>query len=902
MIIKQNDKRVVFIRKDKTLFNNKWKVVKEQSKTGFVYIDDTQGVSIMPYRFDKSGKMEVLIREEPNPLHQTILTVIAGKRDDHEEGNTWYQETAQRELGEESGYWVDDKHSFFSLGDVVVGKDYKEKDVFVAVDLTGVTPGKMKPDKGSLIEKNAKNHWVPVELLKRMLLEQAGNVDSYFMAMTSKFLAHMGLMKSEEIDLLKDKAKITGAKRVNVRPSGPSKLKGKERPGHKYIRREPLPGGGYNYIYEEPKGRHKKAEEEPAKRLLDQLAQLFGRPQGQPEEKAPKKIDILKEYSEIPESLGSFTSEVSAFEWMGMIVDSATKLSYSFTSSAAPVNSLYNFYVDSGRYLKVGAAEIKVENKKLQPAAQAAVRNAIFNASRMLAAVHGIKMVLNSSKIENLFDLVSQKLDDSDSKENLATYEESQSFERIMLNALDGMKSMAFDINDISWLKGQDPKLDFVRDRLFEAVDSLMRVRDHFIMSTFKFFIDKIDKKLDNLNDAFNIQAAIALINNFETFTNSVTRRTYNRSDMRDFTNQLNMRQKGVYDGSAKYLANAKKVVVDKIRRIVDAEGLASNFLRDKIVNSPSFSFLTLSSSGGSYVEDLAENTLAYIELFGLDRYKQDFLFMSGLAKTAPIEGYVKYVPTAPDTPKHPLYDAAFEIMEKVFNGEDIYSDASVEDIYARIFNRSYDRIGSLQASPMYDFDIGGLGAVMNTVLLLNEKASPSSKSLAFIKTWSKFSGASIIANAIEEMVTRKNIDRGSYVNYHLATNRSIVVKNEEMKKALGDSIEHAYNNTQKEIKEVGGDLDQFRLYRGNGKSELKSTASSWTSNLTIAEKFGDHVVEALVPGKAVLIYQNNENVDYWDFPHEKEFVVVPGLLPAEEQFEMKDRKLKSVAEKEELL
>lgn len=36
--------------------------------------------------------------------------------------------------------------------------------------------------------------------------------------------------------------------------------KGAERPGHKYIKRVPLPGGGYKYYYEEPKGRTRSSE------------------------------------------------------------------------------------------------------------------------------------------------------------------------------------------------------------------------------------------------------------------------------------------------------------------------------------------------------------------------------------------------------------------------------------------------------------------------------------------------------------------------------------------------------------------------------------------------------------------------------------------------------------------
>jgi len=36
--------------------------------------------------------------------------------------------------------------------------------------------------------------------------------------------------------------------------------KGAERPGHKYIKRVPLPGGGYRYYYEEPKGRARTEE------------------------------------------------------------------------------------------------------------------------------------------------------------------------------------------------------------------------------------------------------------------------------------------------------------------------------------------------------------------------------------------------------------------------------------------------------------------------------------------------------------------------------------------------------------------------------------------------------------------------------------------------------------------
>jgi len=159
--------------------------------------------------------------------------------------------------------------------------------------------------------------------------------------------------------------------------------------------------------------------------------------------------------------------------------------------------------------------------------------------------------------------------------------------------------------------------------------------------------------------------------------------------------------------------------------------------------------------------------------------------------------------------------------------------------------------------------------------------------------------------------VSEKGIDRGSYVNYHIASNRTITPKRKEVKEALSDTINKVYANTQEALGNSylnPKGVKPVKLFRGNGEGEIKSVVSSWTPIDHIAANFGSAVSMVDAPPEAILLHYNEEHEDYWSYPGEREYVLAPGLLPAnkklhpeqllsEQRQKILDKKLEQEAE-----
>jgi len=72
------------------------------------------------------------------------------------------------------------------------------------------------------------------------------------------------------------------------------------------------------------------------------------------------------------------------------------------------------------------------------------------------------------------------------------------------------------------------------------------------------------------------------------------------------------------------------------------------------------------------------------------------------------------------------------------------------------------------------------------------------SKVPAFIRMWSLASHNSLISNAVEEFVSAKGVDKGSYVNYHIASNRVVDNQDDQQpRNALSETINQIYKSTQ---------------------------------------------------------------------------------------------------------
>ncbi|MEK6880696.1 MAG: NUDIX hydrolase, partial [Nanoarchaeota archaeon] len=100
------------MRKIKTLYDNKWLSLKEIIEPGeikgYIYSHETRSdgkiIAILPYRIDKNGKTEYLLRSEITPAWgegDKISSITGGVEDDD------HLTTAQHELKEEGGYIVD---------------------------------------------------------------------------------------------------------------------------------------------------------------------------------------------------------------------------------------------------------------------------------------------------------------------------------------------------------------------------------------------------------------------------------------------------------------------------------------------------------------------------------------------------------------------------------------------------------------------------------------------------------------------------------------------------------------------------------------------------------------------------------------------------------------------------
>lgn len=169
---------------DTLLFENEWLTIKE-TNDGYVYVDNIDGVIILPFKVLEDGGKLYLLRKESHPLHGMNITVIAG-RTDAEDGDLEYAwiETAKRELKEEAGIDVgDDTDRLVNLGIIHLGKDNRFPDIMVAVDVTGLEQLEPATD-GTKSEKESFNFWVTEGELKDYIKEEA---DSYLIAIGSKF-------------------------------------------------------------------------------------------------------------------------------------------------------------------------------------------------------------------------------------------------------------------------------------------------------------------------------------------------------------------------------------------------------------------------------------------------------------------------------------------------------------------------------------------------------------------------------------------------------------------------------------------------------------------------------------------------------------------------------------------
>lgn len=865
MRITLNNQNVVFVRKDKTLFENKWKVIKEDKKSGYVYVDKTEGISVLPYRFvGKDNKMEVLIREEYNPIHGTILTVISGHRDDHEDGHGWWKETAQRELGEESGFWVDDKNRFSDLGKVISKKSYKDKDTFVTVNLTGIKQGEAEPS--GKIEKKSENFWVSIDLVKKMFAENNKNVDSYFFALAAKFMSFMGLLdKSIEEDLWKavETERKTGTKR------GPSSQKGKQKPVHKYIRREGQPGE-YTYIYVEPKG--KNGEKEEPKGIMAQLVEALGRKQpGVEKEKAPPKLKPLEEFARVKDPIPDFKKGVTAEQWLGSLddnvmttlVDVMNSGNYRAETSLDGINELFNrAWVFTFNKENEDYSEINVEGKKLSDRAKILVQKSILKASQAYSVIEYYNAVMNNSSTEKVFSEIEEKFAAIDDEESVYGDSYKKSLTGInypihsiftALNNIDGL------IVEIKSLAKNDPKIDFMINKIYESVDSLMKFRDRYIEDAVVFFINQIESKINNLSDWYSFKSMISLIDGFQAFNEDIINSSTISSINLSFANQWNLKQRGIYDGVSKYLSNSIGRILDVYR---EAEKIVGSEVLDDIgvdfIERDAFSFLSLI---GDHKRRFAinEQAFSYIDHFGLDRYYQDIIYMSGI-----------YDRVHDSIPSRVRVEGALEKVESAYRG----------GIHPFPNKPEYGQPSSFRFRTSTD-------GVINTIALLNPKTDRDSKVGAFIAVWSNASHGSLVTNAIEEFVNLKGIDRESYVNYHLASNRTITARRPETKQVLSNAINTVYNDTQDVIKKDYD--DKIMLFRGNGSHEAKSIVSSWTWKEEEALKFGNHIVEAEVPKEAVLAFSSPyHHSDAWEFKDEGEFIVAPGLLSSGQKIKIK--------------
>ncbi len=861
-----NLNNVTFVRKDRTLFSNPFKTIMEEKKTGYIYVDNTAGVAIMPYKMGANGK-EVLVRDEYNPLHTTVMSIITGGK---EKGETSRQ-AAKRELAEEAGIDVEERW-FEELGELLPSGDQKNPDMFFIVDVTGLPMRKPETD-GSIFEKKSTNMWVSITDLHRIVREPS-NVDAYLLSAIVKMLEWCGLIanKSEESDLIKAK-------------------KGEQKAGHKYIRREGSEGK-YKYIYTEPKGKTGKKEEakKPKGGLLAQLTELLGQKKSGEEEEKPKKQLDFDAWPVAPNDLPEFSQGVTAAQWISNIsrmVD--TNVSKTISSIDDGTYELMNSpdakfgYIDTAiglmydKHSKYAGTEdnwkdLNVENKKLDESAKTEVKKAMLKMSSALGIINHTTAVLNSSIGENIMSGFEIRMKSADEKEDLNAMPSfdklSTLFKEIKktLNIADNM------VQDTKWLQGSDPKLDWLTDATFDAVDKLMKTRNRFNKNIFSMYIGQLSDRIDNLDSAYAIESSAELLENFQSFIEDGLYSTIVSKDNKTFANQWNMKQRGIYSGASRFSAYAKAKVINKIKELEDKESdVAISRLITKLGDKRAFSFLSLNAKRGN-IFHMSEQAFAYVAEHGLDKFYQDTVFLAGGRKLFAIDEDFR-------AKERSYLSTALETLENAFTGKEIKNKKAIEDKLGKA-------LGDITKGNGWsnNLDLGAFNSAYNTIVLLNKKTSKESKAASFTRMWSSASHGSLMSNAIESFVDAKGIDRGTYVNYHVASNRVVAINRPEVKEVLSTTINDVYDNTQSSF----APGTTLKLYRGNGENEIKSVASSWTSDFHVSEQFGSTITEAEVPSEAVLIYKNKDNAEDWSYQYEQEHVLVPGILSLEKRIASK--------------
>jgi len=164
---------------DEVLFENKWITVK-QTNDEYVYAVGALGVAVLPYKMN-NGSLEILLREESNPLHDDFITVITGRVDDDE----GFEETAIRELEEEAGISNINEEDLMDVGDLILGKDRTLPDRIFLVNVTDGVFSEPKGD-GTVDEENSKNFWVKEEELFDIIEKVK---DSYILSTLAKFIS-----------------------------------------------------------------------------------------------------------------------------------------------------------------------------------------------------------------------------------------------------------------------------------------------------------------------------------------------------------------------------------------------------------------------------------------------------------------------------------------------------------------------------------------------------------------------------------------------------------------------------------------------------------------------------------------------------------------------------------------
>lgn len=170
---------------DKTLFENEWKTLKE-TDDGYVYEDNTQGIGVLPFRVS-GDKVEYMVRYEKNPILGEIVTIVTGRKDEDENRQNWWIDTAARELQEEAGIDIsgldDIDFRIIDLGEMFIGKSHKNPDRLMAIDVTGLDQKEPETD-GTIFEKMSSNIWVDEDELKTYSMKEP---DCYLSAIVNKY-------------------------------------------------------------------------------------------------------------------------------------------------------------------------------------------------------------------------------------------------------------------------------------------------------------------------------------------------------------------------------------------------------------------------------------------------------------------------------------------------------------------------------------------------------------------------------------------------------------------------------------------------------------------------------------------------------------------------------------------